>query len=116
MSIILIILAAAVVGGVVGVAIALGIREDKKNETSAEKIGAGLDERNKAIQNEKDSKKKQILELLAKQDNITNNDAQKTLKISDATATRYLDELEAEGKIQAVGDSAREIKYRLKHV
>ena len=57
MSIILIILAAAVVGGVVGVAIALGIREDKKNETSAEKIGAGLDGRNKAMQNEKDSKK-----------------------------------------------------------
>lgn len=42
---------------------------------------------------------------------VSNNDIEKLLGVSDATATRYLDELEKEGKIHQVGTSGRSVFY-----
>jgi Fic family protein len=42
---------------------------------------------------------------------ITNNDIEKLLGISDATATRYLDELEKEGLIRQVGKTGGGVYY-----
>ena len=44
----------------------------------------------------------------------TNDDVEKALEVSDATATRYLDKLEKEGKIVQVGREGRFVKYLLK--
>ncbi len=45
---------------------------------------------------------------------ITNNDVEKLLNVSDATATNYLQELENEGKIKQVGETGRSVFYKLK--
>lgn len=45
---------------------------------------------------------------------VTNNDIEKLLGVSDATATRYLSELEREGKVEQVGETGRGVEYRLK--
>ena len=45
-----------------------------------------------------------ILVLAAKQEFITNDDVEKLLHISDATATRYLNLLVKKGKLQSIGD------------
>lgn len=45
---------------------------------------------------------------------VTNDDVQALLGISDATATRYLEELEQEDKIQQVGKTGHSVYYTLK--
>ncbi len=45
---------------------------------------------------------------------ITNDDVQKALGISDATATRYLDELEKIGVIRQIGKTGAGVVYRRK--
>ncbi len=52
------------------------------------------------IQFRKRKKLEKIMSLFLKQSSITNDDVQKLLYVSDATATRYLDQLEREGKIK----------------
>ena len=63
---------------------------------------------------EKESRKSRILKLLQKQEAITNNDVEKMLGVSDATATNYLQELEDENKIEQIGERGRYVSYRLK--
>ena len=41
----------------------------------------------------------------------TNNDVEKLLGISDATATRYFEELEQEGKVRQIGDTGAGVYY-----
>ena len=45
---------------------------------------------------------------------VTNDVVEMLLGVSDATATRYLDRLEKEGKIVQIGREGRFVKYRLK--
>lgn len=61
----------------------------------------------------KEEKKNKILALMQEKGEIANNEVEKLLNISDATATRYLDELEKEGKIIAVGEKPRQVKYKI---
>lgn len=49
-----------------------------------------------------------------KEGKITNNDVEKMLGVSDATATNYLEELEQEGKIVQQGKTGRSVFYTLK--
>ncbi len=57
--------------------------------------------------------KKQILQLLKKKRKIKNDDVERLLKVSDATATRYLNELEKEKKIVQHGETGRSVFYTL---
>jgi len=56
--------------------------------------------------------KQKILEFLQNKDRVANNDIQNLLSVSDATATRYLEELEKEGKIKQVGKTGRFTYYQ----
>ena len=62
---------------------------------------------------QKQERKTKILELLQKEESITNNQVEKMLGVSDATATRYLEELEQEGEIQQIGTEGRSVHYKL---
>jgi len=78
-----------------------------------------------AIQSRKRKKLDHIMSLFAKQSNpsqiksqfdgasITNNDVQKLLYVSDATATRYLGILIKEGKIKQEGKTGKSVFYIL---
>ena len=71
------------------------------------------------IQDRKHKKLDKILEFLdAKAKNgstgspqVTNDEVEKLLHVSDATATRYLSALEKEGKIQQVGKTGKAVSY-----
>jgi predicted HTH transcriptional regulator len=52
-----------------------------------------------------------IMALYDQRHELTNDDVQEALAISDATATRYLDELEREGRIKQVGETGRGVMY-----
>ena len=62
-------------------------------------------------QSEKELGKQSIYELLETNHPLTNNDVEAMLGISDATATRYFDELEKEGKVRQVGKTGRYVNY-----
>ena len=49
--------------------------------------------------------------MFLKQASITNDEAEKLLHISDATATRYLEQLEKEGKIKQAGKTGSNVSY-----
>lgn len=53
-----------------------------------------------------------IKALLEKSSQITNDQVQEILKISDATAERYLDELEKDGLIRQVGKTGVSTYYK----
>ena|SRR3990167_7923116 len=59
----------------------------------------------------KERNKQAILEIMQTQHSITNDDVEKMLGISDATATRYFDQLEKEGKVRQVGKTGRSVYY-----
>ena len=63
------------------------------------------------IQDRKHKKFQKILEFLNTKGKITNDEVEKLLHVSDATATRYLSALEKEGKIQQVGKTGKAVEY-----
>lgn len=64
-----------------------------------------------AIQFRKRKKLDRIMSLFLKQSKITNDEIEKFLHVSDATATRYLSQLEKEGKIKQSGKTGKGVSY-----
>ena len=62
---------------------------------------------------EKRRNKEAILGILETQSPLTNNHVEQLLGISDATAERYLQELENEGKVRQVGKTGKYVFYEL---
>lgn len=63
------------------------------------------------IQSRKRKKLDKILEAVTKHGSITNDQVEKLLHVSDATATRYLTQLEKEGKLKQEGRTGKSVKY-----
>jgi len=63
------------------------------------------------IQFRKRKKLDKIMTLFAKQTKITNDEVEKFMHVSDATATRYLSQLEKEGKIKQSGKTGKSVFY-----
>ncbi|MBI2063989.1 MAG: DUF977 family protein [Candidatus Yanofskybacteria bacterium] len=89
-----------VIGICIGVGVVLWLKRKKSNKSII-----------KTQAEEKKRNKEQILGLLETQHPLTNNHVEQLLGISDATATRYLEELEREGKVRQVGDVGSGVFY-----
>ena len=64
-----------------------------------------------AIQFRKRKKLDRVMSLFLQQSKITNDEVEKFLHVSDATATRYLSILEKENKIKQVGKTGKGVSY-----
>ena len=64
-----------------------------------------------AIQFRKRKKLDKIMTLFDRSPQITNDEVEKLLRVSDATATRYLSILEKEGKIKQNGRTGKGVSY-----
>jgi len=62
----------------------------------------------------KKNRKQKIIEFLAGQERVKNDDVERILGVSNATAERYLNELEGEGKLVQHGTRGRGVFYTLK--
>ncbi|MBU1092332.1 hypothetical protein KJ836_01490 [Patescibacteria group bacterium] len=78
------------------------------------KQGNGLSKGRNLIEvqaEEKEVHKQKIMEVFASREQMTNDDVEELLKVSDATATRYMDELEKEGRVRQVGKTGSHVYY-----
>ena len=64
-----------------------------------------------AIQFRKRKKLDRVMSLFLQHSKITNDEVEKFLHVSDATATRYLSQLEKEGKIKQSGKTGKGVSY-----
>jgi predicted HTH transcriptional regulator len=55
-----------------------------------------------------------ILRLVRERGTIANNDVERLLGVSDATAGRYLQKLETEGKLEQIGITGNAVHYKTK--
>jgi hypothetical protein len=83
------------------------VRENSKSSFARELL---IKARN-AIQFRKRKKLDRVMSMFLKQSKITNDEVEKFLHVSDATATRYLSELEKEGKIKQNGKTGKGVSY-----
>jgi hypothetical protein len=74
-------------------------------------VGLILTKARLMIQLRKQKKLLKIMPLFTKKNSITNDDVEKLLHVSDATATRYLSELEKQGKIKQTGKTGHAVTY-----
>ena len=78
-------------------------------------LGAYFAMRNRVAIPEQSRKKQEnkdkVLAFARKNGKVKNNDVEKMLGVSDATAERYLDELEKEGKIEQHGTIGQNVFY-----
>ena len=91
--------------GVVGVW--LGLYLARKRSASG---AVGINEERSA---QKEERKEAIFAHIQKQSRVTNDEVQKMFDVSDATATRYLQELEEEKRVVQVGAEGQSVYYQL---
>ena len=61
--------------------------------------------------NRKRKKLDRIMNMFLSQTKITNDEVEKLFHVSDSTATRYLDELQKQGKIRQLGITGKAVFY-----
>lgn len=76
------------------------------------KISGSASERRQAREKNLATLRKKFASASSKK--ITNNEVEKLLGVSDATATRYLEALEQEGVIEQIGKEGRSVYYKAK--
>jgi len=91
-----------IAGLVIGGAFVLAVKKKSVDLTVVNKQRAEQKERNK----------QKALQLFQTKAQITNDDVETALKVSDATAERYLDELEKEGRLKQIGKTGKNVLYR----
>ncbi|MEK7142769.1 MAG: winged helix-turn-helix transcriptional regulator [Patescibacteria group bacterium] len=105
-----------IVGLIIGGVIVYFIIRSKK---TAEAAKENLSTKETPFINPKVERRKENLAKLeemigkkSKDEKITNDEVQKLLKVSDATAERYLQELESQGLIRQFGEVGKEVYYQ----
>jgi len=80
-------------------------------QTSRNRVLELLNKAKLAIQFRKRKKLDKIMSLFLQKSKITNDEVEKFLHVSDATAERYLNILEKENKIKQVGKTGKAVSY-----
>lgn len=91
----------------------IDLKRMEKEKQEEERVASGLADFNSKMQEIKENNKQKILKQLAEQGKIQTNEVADILEVSRATAFRYLEELEKEGKIKQIGTFGKNVKYIL---
>ena len=94
----------------------LEIELKRIEKEKAEQAGfvSGIDEFNRRMQEVKEERKHKIIATFEQKGKTKTNEVADMFDISRATAFRYLEELEKEGKILQVGAYGRNVEYKAK--
>jgi len=79
-------------------------------------FGAGGENQNPNAEKieEKQKNLEKVLEMAREKSEICNDDVEHVLRVSNATAERYLQELESQGILEQIGPTGQAVRYRLK--
>ena len=94
-----------IIAGIAG--IVLGTYLARKRVVKKDKIFSEVKE---DVKKKRENLEK-IRSLFAERARVANNDVESLLGVSDATATRYLDELEKQGLVRQVGKTGKHVYY-----
>lgn len=103
-----------IIAGICGMVVGSYLGKKRRIKKGSALLRKATDGQAKDIQaKEKAESRRKILAFFCASETgkITNNDIEKLLGVSDATATRYLDELEKEGLIRQVGKTGNAVYY-----
>jgi len=107
-----------IIVGIAGIVLGTYLGRRRKIKKQGRPFGrASIDNsRDKQAEIKEDVKKKRenlekIRSLFVERARLANNDIEFLLGVSDATATRYLDELEKQGVIRQVGKTGKYVYY-----
>ncbi len=89
-------------------------RPAEKTVSEKEKLGLLRQMARATIQLRREKKLQKIMVVVAIQTAVTNDEVEKLLHVSDATATRYLSMLVARGSLKKVGHTGRGVRYEKK--
>ncbi|MDO8594315.1 MAG: winged helix-turn-helix domain-containing protein [bacterium] len=89
--------------------VALGMYMARRGKTADTSAYALNDERAAA----KQAAVEKVFAEIQQKGSITNDEVQAFLGVSDATAERYLQELETAGRINQVGDMGKNVSYKV---
>lgn len=82
-----------------------------------DKKGSGSDKGGRVINPEQVRVRREnlekVVEMAREKGEIANDDVEKELGVSDATAQRYLQELESQGKLVQIGTRGKYVKYAI---
>lgn len=94
---------------ILGVAVVVLLLTRKGREKTAGICAAAL-----GLDAKKRERKEKILGLLKDRGELSNSDIREALGISERSVIRYMDALEKEGRVEQVGNTGRNVMYRLK--
>jgi len=98
----------------VGFVLLVSRREAARHGTGTGEEFVGICKSAVETASQKETRKQKALAMIQEQTEISNSEIRKALGVSSRTAVRYLDELEAEGKVEQVGKIGHAVTYRLK--
>src|SRR3990167_8230890 len=98
----------------VAVLVVFARKEAKKYGTKTKEEFVGICKSAIETASQKEARKQKALAMLREKGDLSNSEIRKELGISSRTAVRYLDELEAEGKLKQVGKIGHAVTYHLK--
>ena len=93
---------AFIIGALAGIALGMYLARRNGNGLIAKQV------------EQKAENKQKIIAFVQEHGKIQNNDVEKLVGVSNATAERYLDELEKEGKLTQHGTIGQDVFYTLK--
>src|SRR3989344_9283803 len=109
-----------IVGWVVGAGVVWmvmkrrGMDSRLRGNDRGEKWGEGNQNPNAEKIEEKQKNLEKVLEMAREKSEICNDDVEHVLRVSNATAERYLQELESQGILEQIGPTGQAVRYRLK--
>ncbi|MBI2122377.1 MAG: HTH domain-containing protein [Candidatus Sungbacteria bacterium] len=109
-----ILISISISAAIVVFAVIVAWREAKKYGTSAKEEFVGICRSAVETASQKEGRKQKALAMFADKPALSNAEIREALGVSSRTAVRYLDELEAEGKVKQVGKIGHAVTYRLK--
>ena len=89
-------------------------REAERHGTSTKEEFVGICKSAVETASQKEERKQKALAMIQERDGVSNSEIREALGVSSRTAVRYLDELEADGKVEQVGEAGHAVTYRLK--
>src|SRR3989344_8753939 len=99
---------------IVGFVLVVSQREAARHGTSAGEELVGICKSAIETASQKENRKQKALAMIQERGELSNIKIREELGVSSRTAVRYLDELEKENKVEQVGNTGRNVIYRLK--